>query len=70
MADQQQETASSALGHGRAAFIFIFITVLLDMLALGVVVPVLPKLVVQFEHGDIAVAAKQVGVFAFIFAAM
>src|SRR5215471_8956064 len=56
--------------HGRAAFIFIFITVLLDMLALGVVVPVLPKLIVQFEHGDIALAAKQVGVFAFLWAAM
>src|SRR5215469_5341726 len=56
--------------HGRAAFIFIFITVLLDMLALGVIVPVLPKLIVQFEHGDIALAAKQVGVFAFLWAAM
>jgi MFS transporter, DHA1 family, tetracycline resistance protein len=32
----------------RAAFIFVFITVLLDMLALGIVVPVLPKLVVDF----------------------
>ena len=72
MADQQQATVPSPQpsGHGRAAFIFIFVTVLLDMLALGVVVPVLPKLVVQFEHGDIAVAAKQVGIFAFIFAAM
>ena len=32
----------------RAAFIFVFITVLLDMLALGIVIPVLPKLVVDF----------------------
>ena len=29
-----------------AAFIFIFITVLLDMLALGIIVPVLPGLIV------------------------
>lgn len=56
--------------HGRAAFVFIFITVLLDMLALGVIVPVLPKLIVQFEHGDMGTAAKQLGVFAFIWAAM
>ena len=29
---------------GRAAFVFVLVTVLLDMLALGVMVPVLPKL--------------------------
>jgi len=56
--------------HGRAAFAFIFVTVLLDMLALGVIVPVLPKLIIQFEHGDVAVAARQVGIFAFVWAAM
>lgn len=62
--------ALSAPRHGRAAFAFIFVTVLLDMLALGVVVPVLPKLIAQFEHGDMGAAAKQVGIFAFIWAAM
>ena len=38
----------------RAAFIFVFITVLLDMLALGIIIPVLPKLVVDFLAGDAA----------------
>ena len=38
----------------RAAFVFVFITVLLDMLALGIVIPVLPKLVVDFLSGDTA----------------
>jgi MFS transporter, DHA1 family, tetracycline resistance protein len=57
-------------GHGRAAFAFIFVTVLLDMLALGIIVPVLPKLIIQFEHGDMAMAARQTGVFAFVWAAM
>jgi DHA1 family tetracycline resistance protein-like MFS transporter len=46
---------------GRAAFAFIFITVALDMLALGIVVPVFPKLVIQFEGGDVARAAEIVG---------
>jgi MFS transporter, DHA1 family, tetracycline resistance protein len=32
-----------------AAFVFIFITVLLDMLALGMIMPVLPKLVVTIS---------------------
>ena len=54
----------------RAAFIFIFITVALDMLALGVMVPVLPKLIVAFKHGDMAGAAGSAGVFGFAWAAM
>lgn len=56
--------------HGRAAFAFIFVTVLLDMLALGIIIPVLPKLIIRFEHGDMAMAATQTGVFAFAWAAM
>ena len=56
--------------HGRAAFGFVFVTVLLDMLALGIIVPVLPKLIIQFEHGNIADAAKATGLFAFVWAAM
>ena len=35
----------------KAAFVFILITVALDMLALGVMIPVLPKLITQFEGG-------------------
>ena len=54
----------------RATFAFIFVTVMLDMLALGIIVPVLPKLIVHFEHGDMAHAAMQTGVFGFVFAAM
>lgn len=55
---------------GRAAFAFIFVTVMLDMLALGVMVPVLPKLVLAFKGGDIAGAAAVTGVFSFTWAAM
>jgi MFS transporter, DHA1 family, tetracycline resistance protein len=54
----------------RAAFIFVFITVLLDMLALGIVIPVLPKLVVDFLSGDTARAAEIYGVFGIVFALM
>src|SRR4051812_23238562 len=55
---------------GRAAFIFVFITVALDMLALGIIVPVLPKLIVEFEGGDFAKAAAITGVFGTVWAAM
>ena len=40
------------------------------MLALGIIVPVLPKLVLQFEGGDSASAATIFGVFSTVFAAM
>ncbi len=54
----------------RAALAFIFITVVLDMLALGMIVPVLPKLVEDFMHGNTAQAAEYVGLFATVWAAM
>src|SRR5690349_4620268 len=48
---------------GRAALAFIFVTVVLDVLALGIVIPVLPKLVASFEGGDMARAAETFGIF-------
>jgi MFS transporter, DHA1 family, tetracycline resistance protein len=63
-------TQSGSRAPRRAAFIFVFITVLLDMLALGIVVPVLPKLVVDFLAGDTARAAEVYGVFGTAWALM
>jgi len=54
----------------RAAFAFIFVTVLLDMMALGIVIPVLPKLIKAFLNGDTASAAHVVGYFGFFWALM
>lgn len=54
----------------QGAFIFVFITVVLDMVALGVTVPVLPKLIKEFEGGDAAAAAAVNGYFAAIWALM
>ena len=54
----------------RAGFVFIFITVLLDMLAIGMVIPVLPKLVVDFLAGDTARAAAIYGLFGTVWALM
>jgi DHA1 family tetracycline resistance protein-like MFS transporter len=53
-----------------AAFTFIFITVLLDMLALGIVVPVLPKLILEFAGGNAASAADYLGLFGTAWALM
>ena len=54
----------------RAAFGFIFVTVLLDMLAFGIIIPVLPKLVMQFQGGNPSSAAHVLGVFGTVWAAM
>jgi len=53
-----------------AAVTLVFITVLLDMFALGMVVPVLPRLIVDFMGGDMAGAATIYGVFGTAWALM
>lgn len=52
----------------KAALAFIFITVLIDILSFGVLVPVLPGLVREFTGGDFAKAAWWVGIFGTLFA--
>src|SRR5271170_231374 len=54
----------------RAAAAFIFFTVTLDMLALGMIAPVLPRLIEGFLHGDTSSAAKMLGLFGTVFAVM
>lgn len=54
----------------RAALVFIFITIVLDMLAVGMIVPVLPKLVATFLGGDTAKAARMYGLFGTVWALM
>src|ERR1700732_2149162 len=64
------DSSLPAARFGQAAFIFIFITILLDFLALGIVAPVLPNLIIQFKGGNIASAATITGYFGFAWAAM
>ncbi len=49
----------------RATFVFIIVTVTLDFLAFGIIAPVLPNLIIQFEGGNIARAAAITGYFGF-----
>ncbi len=56
------------LNKRNAAMSFIFITVLLDMLALGIIIPVFQPLILSFAHGNYANASLYSGVFATIFA--
>lgn len=58
------------MGARPAAVIFIFVTILLDMLALGMVIPVLPELVKTFRGGDTISAVVTLGWFGTVWAFM
>lgn len=62
--------SAQAAGPRRAALGFIFVTIALDALAMGIVVPVLPRLVQGFVGGDTARAAAVFGVFGTAWALM
>jgi DHA1 family tetracycline resistance protein-like MFS transporter len=61
---------SSSLGPRKAATIFVLVTVLLDVLALGISIPILPKLVESMLDGNTARAAIIFGLFSTAFALM
>ena len=62
--------AAHGLGRRRAAIGFIFATALMDMMAIGIVIPVLPQLVKHFTHGDVGEAAGYVGLYSAVWALM
>jgi DHA1 family tetracycline resistance protein-like MFS transporter len=47
----------------KAAAPFILVTVFLDMISIGIIIPVLPKLILSFVHGSVSVAGIWTGVF-------
>ncbi|MGB8340905.1 MAG: TCR/Tet family MFS transporter [Chthoniobacterales bacterium] len=53
-----------------AALVFILITVSLDMIALGIIIPVLPTLILSFLGGSASRAAAWLGIFGTVFALM
>lgn len=57
-------------GPRRAATVFVFITVMLDMLALGIMIPMFPKLILSFVGNDTAQAAHIFGRFSTYWALM
>jgi MFS transporter, DHA1 family, tetracycline resistance protein len=64
------EAAAGTSAPRGAAVAFIFVTILLDMMALGVVIPVLPKLIESFVDNDTASAASIFGLFGTAWALM
>src|SRR5215468_4714514 len=66
-ASQSAAELSPARG---AAVAFIFVTILLDTLALGIIIPILPKLIESFVANDTASAARIFGLFGTAWALM
>ena len=64
------EPALAAHPRRRAAVIFIFVTVMVDMLAFGIIIPVLPHLIVELIGGSIAKAAVWSSAFGTMFMLM
>jgi MFS transporter, DHA1 family, tetracycline resistance protein len=54
----------------RAALVFIFVTVLIDILSFGLIIPVLPHLIESFLQGNVSRAAVWYGYFSTAFFAM
>ncbi|RDZ26647.1 TCR/Tet family MFS transporter [Lysobacter silvisoli] len=61
---------ASVPGARRAALVFIFVTVLIDVLSFGLIIPVLPPLIKQFAGGDTEHAAYWIAAFGTTFAAI
>ena len=56
--------AAPAAGRGRAAFGFIFVSAVASAMSIGIMVPVLPALLKQFNGGDTAAASEWNATFA------
>jgi DHA1 family tetracycline resistance protein-like MFS transporter len=69
MSEQAPASQAAAAPRG-AAVVFIFVTILLDMLALGLIIPILPKLIESFVDNDTANAARIFGLFGTAWAVM
>jgi DHA1 family tetracycline resistance protein-like MFS transporter len=53
-----------------AALGFIFVTIFVDVLGLGIIIPVLPKLLQALGHIDIREASRYIGLLTFVYASM
>jgi len=62
--------AQSPQAPRQGAVAFIFVTILLDMLAMGMIIPILPKLIESFLDNDAGRAARIFGLFGTVWALM
>jgi MFS transporter, DHA1 family, tetracycline resistance protein len=56
--------------HGKSALVFIFVTVLVDSIGFGIILPVLPQLIIQLTGVTVDRAAAYGGWLSFVYALM
>src|ERR1700739_617233 len=70
MAEKTTNAAPPSAGPSASAFLFILVMVAFDMVAFGIIAPVLPDLIRQFEGGDFGRASHLTGYLLFVWNAM
>ena len=70
MSEATEPASATGTPARGGAVAFIFVTILLDMFALGLIMPILPKLVESFVANDTASAARIFGLFGTAWALM
>jgi len=68
ISDAPQQPSQAA--HGKYALLFIFITVTLNMIGFGVIMPVMPQLIMDVTGEDLANAAQWGGYLSLVYALM
>ena len=58
------------LQNRKAATGFIFITILLDVIGFGIIIPVFPKLIMHLTHGNMSTVSQWGGLLSFAYAIM
>ncbi len=58
------------LKNRKAATGFIFVTVLLDVIGFGIIIPVFPKLITHLTHGNMSTVSQWGGLLSFAYAIM
>jgi MFS transporter, DHA1 family, tetracycline resistance protein len=65
-----QSIRSAPMPPRKPALVFIFVTLFLDIFGIGLAIPVLPKLIEQFEGGNLTAASHTYGWLAALYALM
>ncbi|MEM9826168.1 MAG: TCR/Tet family MFS transporter [Planctomycetota bacterium] len=68
--DESSRADGKTPAHGNRALAFILLTLFIDILGIGIVIPVLPELVKQLIGGDETAASAYVGLIASAYAVM
>ena len=56
--------------RGQAAIGFIFVTLLIDVMGFGIIIPVLPDLIKGLIHSDLSTASGYAGILLAVYAFM